>query len=168
MNAQVDKLLLTKQVLRSVIVPALDKLGLGGRAAQELVLGTGIQESGLIYRRQLGGGPARGLFQMEPRTFWDLWDGYVVPHEHLLEPLKALLNGAQPDEDMLEINDQFAAAMCRVHYRRLPTVIPEEGDLQAQAAYWKRYYNTRYGAGKTSEYLHKWNQYVNADTFGHE
>ena len=165
MNTQTDKFLLAKQILRSVIVPALDKIGLGGRAAQELVLGTGIQESGLIYRRQLGGGPARGLWQMEARTFQDLWDGYVEQHDSIRKPLLSILHGEDPNEDALETHDQFAAAMCRIYYRRLPSIMPGKGELNSQAAYWKRYYNTNYGAGKAAEYVRNWGHYVNADTF---
>ena len=51
-----------------VIRPALRALDLWSPAAEDLVLGTAAQESGLAYLRQIGGGPALGLWQIEPAT----------------------------------------------------------------------------------------------------
>ena len=50
-----------------VIAPALNKLNLWSRSAEELVLGTAIVESGLTWLRQWGDGPALGL--MAGRAF---------------------------------------------------------------------------------------------------
>ena len=53
----------------TVIRPVLAKLGLGGQAAEEFILGAAVQESlNFKYRTQVGGGPAKGYFQMEPST----------------------------------------------------------------------------------------------------
>jgi len=63
---------------RDVIAPVLQKSGLDSEAAEELLLGTAVQESlNFKYRRQMGGGPARGYFQMEPATHDDIWDNYL-------------------------------------------------------------------------------------------
>ena len=43
----------------------------------QLLLGTAAVESYFIYRRQLGGGPAVGLWQMESRTARDIFDNYL-------------------------------------------------------------------------------------------
>ena len=165
MKEPLDKQLLAKQTLHNAIIPALKLIGLNSPAAQELVLGTGVQESGLIYRRQLFNGPARGLWQMEPTTFWDLWRGFVAKRPELKASLLKILDGEDPSEDILETNDQFAAAMCRVHYRRIPKALPTAGDIQGMAAYWKHYYNTYLGAGKPKEFVSKWTKYVSPDTF---
>ena len=157
--------LLARHVLDAIITPALNAVGFGGRAACELILGTGIQESRLIYRKQ-NGGPALGLFQMEPATFNDIWNGYVVKHPQVLRAMRTLLDGNNPTPAMLAKNDLFAAAMCRLLYRRLPFTLPDAGDIDAQAACWKHYYNTPLGAGKVSEYLDNWRTYVDQDTFG--
>ena len=44
----------------------------GGEAARQLILRTGAAESGYQTRRQYGGGPARGFWQMEPATEEDI------------------------------------------------------------------------------------------------
>jgi len=38
--------------------------------------------------------------------------------------------------DELENNDNYACAMARVHYQRVPASLSEAGDVQAQAGYW--------------------------------
>ena len=156
---------LVKNILHKAIIPALDRINLGGRAAQELVLGTGIQESGLMYREQLLGGPAKGLWQMEPATFQDLWYRYVAKRKELREPLLKMLGDTAPTSEALISNDMFAAAMCRILYRRIPVELPDAGDIIAQAAYWKQYYNTPLGAGKKKEFIAKWNAFVDDNTF---
>jgi hypothetical protein len=55
-----------------VIAPALALIGLGGAAAEELMLGTALQESGGGWRLAQAAGPALGIWQMEPATFTDL------------------------------------------------------------------------------------------------
>jgi hypothetical protein len=69
--------------VRATIGPVLRQLGLDEyrmQAAEELLLGTALQESGLIYRRQLNNGPALGLFQMEPATHDDIWADFLTYH----------------------------------------------------------------------------------------
>ena len=52
----------------------------------------------------------------------------------------------------LETNDLYAAAMCRLHYRRVPAPLPQLGDPDAVAAYWKQHYNTALGAGTPEQF----------------
>jgi hypothetical protein len=49
-----DKFQLSRDLLINAVRPALNLLAAGGLPAELLVLGTGIQESLLIYRQQLG------------------------------------------------------------------------------------------------------------------
>lgn len=145
-----------------VIQPALERIGLYSEDAEELLLGTAIQESRLTYLAQLGNGPARGVFQMEPVTHNDIWINWLPSQPTLRMNLKALaISGTpqdHPDPDELIWNLRYAAAMCRAHYRRKPGALPEAGDLAGQAAYWKKWYNTELGAGTEDEYIHNWNE----------
>jgi len=140
-----------------VIRPTLMHLDLGGVAAEELLLGTAMQESDLLHRRQLGGGPGRGLFQMEPATHDDIWSNYLAFKAPLAEKVKALLPAPTADRmTELENNDRYACAMARILYRRAPAPLPQAGDLAAMAAYWKKFYNTPLGAGKPEQFVAKW------------
>jgi hypothetical protein len=55
--------------------------------------------------------------------------------------------------------------MCRVRYLRAPGTLPLANDVGAIAAYWKLHYNTPLGAGTPTEFVAKWAQFVNTDTF---
>jgi hypothetical protein len=161
-----DKFTLARNVLINAIRPALTILGSGGLAAEQLVLGTGIQESLLVYRQQLGGGPARGLFQMEPQTHDDCWENYLRFRNALADKVRQTLDaGQQPVADTMQVNDRYAAAMCRIRYLRVTQSLPAAHDIQAMATYWKAHYNTPLGAGTPEEFLEKWPQYINDNTF---
>lgn len=96
-----------------VIVPTLELIGLASPAAAELLLGTALVESRLIWRRQMGDGPARGLFQMEMATHDDIWNNYLKYRSPLANKVKHLKSSLQADpEDELMNNDSYAAASC--------------------------------------------------------
>lgn len=139
-----------------IIHPALEALQLNSQAARELLLGTAIQESNLTYLEQLGGGPALGLFQMEPATHDDIWYNYLAYRGELAQRVPGGVVGRQAIE--MVGNLWYAAAMCRIHYYRAPDPLPEAGDLEGQAAYWKKYYNTVQGAGTVEHYIRNWQQ----------
>lgn len=140
-----------------VIIPAIETLQLHSQAAVELLLGTALQESGLRYLKQVGGGPAMGFFQMEPATHDDIWTNFLEYKPALLQAIRSL---SRHRIALAMASDLwYAAAMCRIHYLRVSAPLPAAGDFPAQAAYWKAHYNTPQGAGKESEYLANWNKY---------
>ncbi|MBF0181341.1 MAG: hypothetical protein HQM03_15065 [Magnetococcales bacterium] len=144
------------QLREYIIRPVLQRLDLWSEAAEELVLGTGIQESGLVHLRQLGGGPARGLWQMEPNTHNDIWNNFLHFRNKL--GLRILGPYTKPDPMRLTWDLAYACAMCRVHYLRCPDALPEAGDIDGQARLWKKVYNTPLGAGTVEEYLSNWHR----------
>jgi hypothetical protein len=50
--------------------------------------------------------------------------------------------------------DRLACLMARLHYVRFAEAVPR--DLQGQAAYWKKYYNTVAGKGTPKKYMNDW------------
>ncbi|MBF0629295.1 MAG: hypothetical protein HQL91_13850 [Magnetococcales bacterium] len=144
------------QLREQIIRPALQRLALWSDAAEELVLGTAIQESGLVYLRQLGSGPARGLWQMEPATHDDIWQNFLNSRTKL--GLNILGHYPKPDSGRLVWDLAYACLMCRIHYLRCPQALPDAGNLQAQAEYWKLWFNTPLGAGTVEQYLANWHR----------
>jgi len=132
------------------------------KSAARLLLGTAIKESlNFKYRKQVGGGPAVGYFQMEPATHDDIWNNYLTFRSDLAKKVTALLTSPGANKHFeLEHNDSYAAAMARVHYRRVPAKLPPFDDLSLMAAYWKQYYNTPLGKGVAHQYVTLWNTYV--------
>lgn len=149
-----------KQLREYVVRPALHEIGLHSDAAEALVMGTAAQESRLVWLHQLGGGPALGLFQMEPATFYDIWDNYLAYKQRLARDIldacgidDASLFDGRPEPERLQWDLRLAAIMCRVHYRRVRAPLPHADDLLGLARYWKAYYNTEAGAGTVDEFL---------------
>lgn len=138
----------TDQLRIEVIRPTLQAIGLWSPVSECLVLGTGIVESRLKYIKQIGKGPALGIFQMEPFTHNDLWRTTLWGKElgmkvgNLIRPF----TGIAPNPRQMIGNLDYAAAMCRVHYRRIKAPLPTMNALD-MARYWKQYYNTPLGAG---------------------
>ena len=161
-----DNFALARDVLVNTIRPALQALEKGGLAAEQLVLGTGVQESLLNAREQSGGGPALGLFQMEPATHDDCWANFLNFRKPLADKVRQTLDAGQdPVAATLKVNDRYAAAMCRVRYLRAPAAMPPADDVDALAAYWKQHYNTPLGAGTPEEFVEKWPLFVDSNTF---
>lgn len=147
-----------QQLQELVINPALSRLDLYSEVASNLVLGTAIQESGAgKYIHQVGGGPALGIFQMEPRTEGDLWENFIKFRPTISGALKTMLAPGRDRTSQLITNLDYAAAMCRVHYLRARDPLPTDpNDIDALGRYWKKFYNTPLGAGKVEEFIYNW------------
>jgi hypothetical protein len=144
-----------------VVRPALTAIDLYSVAAEQLVLGTAIQESSLAATIQDGGGPALGYFQMEPATHNDIWTNFLHYRTGLASKVKTLLAvGEEPASRLLVSNNLYAAAMCRVLYFRVSAPLPAANDITAMAHYWKDHYNTAQGAGTADEFVLHWNQFT--------
>ena len=146
--------------LTCVVKPTLKYLNMHSVAAEQLVLGTAVQESGLRYLLQIGG-PALGFFQMEPATHDDLWENYLAFRGDLKVKVEFLLSRYPARRlDQLTLNHMYACAMCRLHYLRRPEALPREGDAEDMARYWKKYYNTELGAGTEPMFTLVFKEYV--------
>jgi len=159
-----------RQLRDVVIVPTLIALEMYSDAAVALLLGTCAQESQMgRFLRQLGAGPARGIWQMEPATHDDLWDNYLAYQPELASKIRDLMShGVFKSGEKaalhreLATNLAYACAMARVHYRRIKAPLPAADDIAGLAAYWKRFYNTPLGAGTEEEFRRNWAAYVEA------
>ena len=136
-----------------VVRPALEHLHLYTRAAENLLVGTALQESGgLRWLAQLGGGPALGVYQIEPATHDDIWKNFLGYRHKLADTVSALLASAPSRHGQLVTNLAYATAMARVHYLRVAEPLPKADDVHALARYWKAHYNTALGAGAAEDF----------------
>ena len=142
-----------KKSIKKIIKLALQHLGLDSEDARSLIYNTGKAESDYKTLQQYGGGPALGFFQMEPATCRDIWDNYVMYRPKYRDKLYALGFDEGTLEFCLLSNVGLQAALCRLHYRRVPSPLPKAGDLEAQAKYWKEFYNTRLGKGTIEHFM---------------
>ena len=147
--------------LRALAIRALVDLDprLASHEAVDLVLGTAAVESDLgTYLRQVGGGPALGICQMEPTTYRDIWESWLAHRPDLVRRLVEL--GHRRDPTVLEYDLRHAIVMCRLHYRRVPERLPALGDVEGMAWYWKRFYNTPRGAGTVDRFCAAWRKHL--------
>ncbi len=153
-----------RQLRDLVVRPALDAIGLGGPAAEELMIGTILQESGGgHWLHQMGAGPAIGICQMEPATHDDLWRNFLRSRSDLAAKVQRLMVEAQVGEigaSEMAGNLYYAVAMARLVYACVPEPLPPAGDLAAQAAYYKRHYNTADGAATVEQYMANWQRAI--------
>lgn len=156
-----------------IISPILQYLQLGGTKAINLITGTCLAESyngQATYLKQIGGGPALGICQMEPFTYNDIWTNFLSSSKRVLlvnklQSLSGTLNASKstiPDVELLTGNLFFAAAMCRVFYLRIAEPLPEANDATALANYHKKYYNTALGAADAIKNISKFQIAINA------
>jgi len=141
-----------------VIRPALERIELWSQSSENLVLGTGLVESGFNFVDQLtpGPGPAFGPFQMEAATYRDIWVNYLGPRPTLSARVRGLAGSwaiDMPPVTELWGNFYFATAMARVLYKRVPEALPQPTDAMGMARYWKRHYNTPLGKGSEMKAL---------------
>lgn len=148
-----------KNTLKSLITSVLKELNLQPGNAVNLLMGTAAQESHLgKYRKQLGGGPALGIFQMEPATFDDIVNNYLRYKPELAARIERVARISRFRAEDLENNDVLAICMARVHYLRVREAIPS--DLEGWARYWKCYYNTKLGKGTEEEFIANYKRLV--------
>lgn len=113
--------------------------------ASALMVAIGLQESRLIYRRQIGG-PARGLWQFEPIAVRD-----VMTRGSSKDSAIAICNDRDVKFDEKEIynalehDDVLAAAFARLHLWNCPKPLPAIGDIDGA---WKYYAFDTWRPGK--------------------
>ena len=148
-----------KVTLKALITSVLKELGLHSDNAVNLLMGTAAQESHLgKYRKQIGGGPALGIFQMEPATFNDIVRNYLRYKPELAVKIEMVARVCRLHAEDIETNDLLAICMARVHYLRVSEAIPS--DVEGMARYWKRYYNTPLGKGTVEEFIANYKKLV--------
>ena len=159
---------------RSLIIrPALKAAGMWSEAAENLLLGTAVHESVLVWLTERNNKPGRatGFYQMEPATADDICHRYLATRSDLslmlakatwphvsAPPLYSHLNGQEIARLMVE-DLRFSTLMCRVRYWMVPQALPDANDIDGLARYWKKWYNTELGAGEVSVWAKEYRQH---------
>ena len=147
--------------LRDLIERTLKALDMYSEDAANLVLGTILVESKAIYLRQLRGGPALGIIQMEPQTFEDIIENYLDYDPPLKEKVIEIANITRLEPQALEYNLVLCIIFCRLHYKRHYIKLYFLPDtLEEYAKDWKYYYNTHLGAGTEARFIEVYEKYL--------
>jgi len=154
-----------RELKELVIKPTLDEMselwgpGVNREAAVNLIVGTYLQESvvnGVTHLTQLGNGPAKGIFQIEPDTEQDIWDSYLAHRPGKASYVRGLMSQHMTDFGPdLSGNLRYQVAMCRLKYWQRRFKWPQDpNDIEALGTIWDRQYNTNPDHGFVSDYVH--------------
>lgn len=142
---------INKYQLQELIDDILIEVNLYSTDASNLLMGTAATESQLgTYIKQLGKGPALGIFQMEPFTFHDLIDRFSGRCPYIKD-FKV---------EELRYNLRTAIIMARIKYLSIKQPLPPGNNLLEMAKYWKQWYNTPKGAGTMADFMHCYSKYI--------
>lgn len=131
-------------------------------AAEDLVVGTALAETGLQALDQWLGsddttlGPAFGVYQVEPATHDDLDANWLRHRSAYAARIEQFLAPAPDRHRQLATNLAYATAVCRMIYFRRPEPLPDAGDPDGLAAYWKAHFNTAAGKGTRAKFKAAW------------
>jgi len=161
-----------QELIDEVIFPTLAQLGIkrADNADTNLLLGTFAQESTLgSFDKQIGGGPALGIGQIEPRTNqlvlnWLIENNMGLYHKVMDIRGETTYNRTGITADInrvaLQLNDKYNCAIARCLYLSISVPLPDENNIDGMARYWKQYYNSPQGAGTVAEWVHNYNSLV--------
>lgn len=136
---------MTYQKFKADVTEWLKEWDMYSESAVELLAMICAHESlGGKHRRQIGGGPALGVFQIEPLTHDSVWDNSDTIHK------RAAKYGIKRDLSQLEHNDKYSVFVAR-HYLAMDRN-PLPKNPQAMAEYCKSYWN-RTGKATAEKYL---------------
>ena len=141
--------------IKEIVEYALYRIDSYSDDALAMVVRTGMAESGYRALKGYGeGNPAIGFWQIEPATMNDMMKNYIHYRSHYKKKLISLGMNFEKDT-ILSVMSNMAvqAALCRLHYRRDKDPLPSWNDLEGQARYWKRVYNTFEGRGTVEHFI---------------
>ena len=103
------------------------------------------------YIVQIGGGPARGVYQIEPETMQDNYDNFLNARPSLAQQFQRISGVFGPDVDQLTDNPIYGTLHARLKLYRAPGAIPHY--LPEMAEYAKAVFNSAGGAATAKQYL---------------
>lgn len=143
-----------------IIRPVLCDLCLWSVAAENLLLGTAVQESGLRHLCQLHDHPSREFFQIKPETDAEIHENFLVLHPGLAAKIHALLAPKPSHAEQLTTNLAYATAIARIVYYRCPEQLPDAQNIAALAHYWKRHFNKDEGRGSIPAFILNFKEFI--------
>lgn len=134
--------------LRHLVVrDTLKYLGEWSQAAENLMVGTAIQESGLGFC--LKEGRRLGIYHISPSAHRAVWDHHLVHHPELASLVRGLAGQHafidDPHGELLT-NLKYATAIAWCIYRKAQSALPEATDLEGLGEFWHKHFH----AGATS------------------
>lgn len=143
-----------------VIRDTLKMLGDWSPAAENLLVGTAAQESGLgfcLKEKRLV-----GIYHISPATHRAIWDKYLVNHPELASLIRGLAGQhsfLRDPHSELVTNLKYATAIAWLIYKRTDVPIPAAGDIPGMARFWHRHFHAR-ATGGVDQFIRNYRELV--------
>lgn len=121
-----------------VIEPTLDYLGMYSAAAENLLLGTAAQESGLDPFCEVKQGGI-GIYQITSTQHRAIWDGYLAFDPDLASKVRGLASQhhfLKSPDDELRTNLAYSTAIAWMIYRQSEHQLPAADDADGLDHFW--------------------------------
>jgi len=119
------------------IRPTLEYLDMYSPAAEQLLLGTAAQESGLDPFCHSSRGI--GIYQITPLQHRSIWDGYLAFIPDLASKVRGLASQRlflqKPDQE-LAVNLSYSTAIAWIIYLQSELQLPAADDAEGLSLYW--------------------------------
>jgi len=151
-----------QQLLDCIIKPTLEYMGgnYDSKNARMLLLSTAAIESKCGYYIKQVGGPALGIWQMEPDTHNDIRANCDALHEssEFMRKIDSIdvFDFSELLEVSLIVSPIYACAMARLKYAMDTEALPDYHNMRHVYDYYKRIYNTPGGASTYEKFKHAW------------
>lgn len=152
--------MISHKSLRNIIRISTQPLDMWSPASEELLLMTAAHESrNGTYTKQVGG-PALGLYQMEPDTLLDNYVSYLDYRKELKEKIVSVAGVSWYDLSQLQYNPIYATIHARIKYYRDSRPLPPAHDSWSLACYAKDVFNSHKGAATPEKYFNAYRDLV--------
>lgn len=149
------------RAFRAIVNTTLQLLQLWSPEAEELLMGTAAQESHLgRWRQQIGGGPGKGVYQIEVATLKDIYTNYLDNRPALSRKVLEVTGVYGPSVHHTTYDPVYGTVLARLYYRRIKEPLPAATDIWGLARYWKDHYNTKLGKGTVKEFVQNYHRLV--------
>jgi hypothetical protein len=149
-----------KELREYVIRPTLKQIGQYSRAAENLLLGTAAQESGLGSHLKPEHSHGLGIYQISRQRHMKVWDQYLVNLPELASDIRGLASQHEflehPHAE-LTTNLSYATAIAWAVYCQSGVVLPQNADnAEALAQQWLQHFHRT--GGSRREFVKTWRE----------
>lgn len=152
-----------------VIRPTLVHLGSHSLAAENLLLATAAQESGLGFHLLQNSGDNKGLgiYQINEALHKDIWDSYLAFDPDLASTVRGIASQhdflKQPHSE-LATNLTYSTAIAWLIYRRANVVLPKHYDIVALAQCWLNHYPSLQSNPSADQFAKNYKLFIGPET----
>lgn len=139
-------------LVRALIRATSERVGLWTPAVETQLLMIAAHESHMGRWLRQQGGPALGIWQMEPATHDDCMAIVVPRRAEFNRALRVYAHGHGLVAATMVHEHAYACLMARLQVWRVREVLPNEFDVEGHARYAKNHWNTHLGKATVKDY----------------